>query len=229
MDVISHRTDAATAARNDAALVAMLGIQCFALFVAAPVAALGYPVLKAIADLLLFGFIFLVIFVAPDRATRTTAVIASIGGLSTAVLELLLPSTATNLLAHAGAIVGFLVLSYAVARAVLAPGPITTHRVLGAIVLYLNIALFFATAYRAISDIEPTAFNGLSDSAEGPRGFAALIYFSFVTLTSTGYGDLLPINPIARSLANLEAVIGQLYPATLLAWLVARHLEDKRR
>ena len=120
-------------------------------------------------------------------------------------------------------------LGYAVALAVLAPGPITIQRVVGAIVLYLNIALFFATVYRAISDIEPAAFSGLSDGAEGPRGVAAIIYFSFVTLTSTGYGDLLPIYPPARSVATLEAVIGQLYPATLLAWLVAQHIQGQRR
>lgn len=229
MNIDAQHGNQASAARRDAALAAMLGVQCFALFVAAPVGALGYPAFRTTADLLMFGFIFLVIFVAPDRVTRRIAVGAGVAGLATAVLELQWPSMGTNLLAHAGAIIGFLVLAYAVARAVFAPGPITTHRVLGAIVLYLSVALFFATIYRAIGDIDPTAFSGLGDGVEGPRGHAAIIYFSFVTLTSTGYGDLLPINPLARSLANLEAVTGQLYPATLLAWLVARHLEDQRR
>jgi hypothetical protein len=58
---------------------------------------------------------------------------------------------------------------------------------------------------------------------------AALTYFSFATLTTTGYGDLVPVHPLARSLANLEAVIGQLFPATLLARIVALHLEHSRR
>ena len=60
-----------------------------------------------------------------------------------------------------------------------------------------------------------------------PRLTANLIYFSFVTLTSTGYGDIVPMHPIARSLANLEAIIGQLYPATLLARLVTLELEGR--
>lgn len=59
--------------------------------------------------------------------------------------------------------------------------------------------------------------------AVGPR----LLYFSFVTLTSTGYGDIVPLNPIVRSLANLESVIGQLFPATLLARIVTLHLRDR--
>lgn len=50
------------------------------------------------------------------------------------------------------------------------------------------------------------------------------IYFSFVTLTSIGYGDILPVHPIARSLSNVETIIGQLYPATLLARLVSLQL-----
>jgi len=48
-----------------------------------------------------------------------------------------------------------------------------------------------------------------------------LIYFSFVTLTTLGYGDIVPVDPVARSLSNIEAILGQLYPATLLARLVS--------
>jgi hypothetical protein len=51
-------------------------------------------------------------------------------------------------------------------------------------------------------------------------GPSNLIYFSFVTLTTTGYGDIFPVHPIARSLCNLESIFGQLYPATLIARLV---------
>ena len=54
-------------------------------------------------------------------------------------------------------------------------------------------------------------------------------YFSFVTLTSVGYGDIVPVHPHARSLANVEAIIGQLYPATLLARLVTLEIADRRR
>jgi hypothetical protein len=60
----------------------------------------------------------------------------------------------------------------------------------------------------------------------GPPGqrSAELAYFSLSTITTCGYGDLVPVNPVARSLANLEAVFGQLYPATFVARLVALHL-----
>ena len=55
-----------------------------------------------------------------------------------------------------------------------------------------------------------------------------LIFFSFVTLTTTGYGDIVPVHPFARSLANVEAIIGQIYPATLLARLVTLELAHER-
>jgi hypothetical protein len=57
----------------------------------------------------------------------------------------------------------------------------------------------------------------------------SLLYFSFVNLTSVGFWDIVPVHPVARSLANLEAVVGQLFPATLLARLITLQLEARRR
>jgi Ion channel len=114
-----------------------------------------------------------------------------------------------------------------VLRAVFGPGPVTYHRVIGAVLLYLTIAMLFIALYSFVGLLFPGAIKGLSidDDAKLP---AELIYFSFVTMTSTGYGDILPVHPIARSLANLEAIIGQLYPATLLARLVTLELEGRK-
>jgi hypothetical protein len=56
-----------------------------------------------------------------------------------------------------------------------------------------------------------------------------MLYFSFSTLTTVGYGDIVPVNPLARGLANLEAVIGQLYLVTTIARLVTLELEGRRR
>jgi hypothetical protein len=63
--------------------------------------------------------------------------------------------------------------------------------------------------------------------ADNARLASGLFYLSFATLTTTGYGDLVPLHPLARSLCNFEAVIGQLYPATLLAKLVTLELRDR--
>ena len=63
----------------------------------------------------------------------------------------------------------------------------------------------------------PNAFHGLPQSGAENGSGAALLYFSFSTLTTAGFGDIMPLHPIARNLANLEAVIGQLFPATLVS------------
>jgi len=55
-----------------------------------------------------------------------------------------------------------------------------------------------------------------------------MLYFSFGTLTTASYGDIRPVYPIARNLTNLEAVIGQLFPATLLARLVSLEISQRR-
>ena len=53
------------------------------------------------------------------------------------------------------------------------------------------------------------------------------MYFSFITITTLGYGDLIPLKPLARTFAFLEAIVGQFYVAVLVAWLVGMYLSDK--
>jgi hypothetical protein len=119
-------------------------------------------------------------------------------------------------------------LSIVVSRAVFARGQVTYHRVVGGILLYLTIGLTFVALFGLIILLQPNAFNNLT-SFQGNFGVGTLIYFSFVTLTTTGYGDIVPVHPYARSLANIEAIIGQLYPATLLARLVTLELTIRRK
>ena len=111
-----------------------------------------------------------------------------------------------------------------VARHVFNPGEVTVHRVRGAILLYLNVAALFAIADGAIAMNIVGAFAGAGGGQRAPLGTAAFSYFSLATITTTGYGDIVPVHPLARSLANLEAVFGQLFPATLLTRLVTLHL-----
>jgi len=113
-----------------------------------------------------------------------------------------------------------LVIIWTVARAVFGPGRITYHRIVGAILLYLTIGLLFVALYTLVGAYAPNAFSGLTVTARVSLP-SDLVYFSFTTLTTLGYGDIMPVHPIARSLSNIEAIIGQVYPATLLARLVS--------
>ncbi len=108
------------------------------------------------------------------------------------------------------------------------PGPISVHRVMGGVAAYLLIGLTWAFGYGLLMERRPDAIHFESSLAEIPTGEPSrLIYFSFSTLTSVGYGDVRPVHRVARSLATAEALIGQLYPSVLIATLVGMSLQAR--
>jgi len=107
-------------------------------------------------------------------------------------------------------------------------GPVTGHRVRGAVAAYLLIAILFAYSYIFIDSVSPGAFQLPAWAQTGSERGETFFYFSMVALTTTGFGDITPIHPLARSLVNLENFIGTLYPAILLARLVTLELETRR-
>lgn len=119
-----------------------------------------------------------------------------------------------------------LILIANVSGRVLKRGPVTIHHIVGAVAVYLLIGLAFGEAARVIDALEPQAY---SIPAAGSDDRIDLFYFSFVTLTTVGYGDLTPVHPMARSLAVHEALIGQLFPAILIARLVSQELMSRSR
>jgi hypothetical protein len=214
---------------SDPALTALLALQCFILLVAAPASATGYLVGRLLLELSVFGFAFLVFVIARGPVATTIAVLAIVLGVAAATWELLAPSKVSSLLGGIGGLTAELLVIYLLGRAVLAPGEITRHRVLGAVALYLALGMAFAGAYRLSWELVPSSLANVATDVSLPQAFSAMLYFSFVTLTSVGYGDIVPVQPVVRALTNLEAIIGQLYPATLLARLVTLELERRRR
>jgi hypothetical protein len=100
----------------------------------------------------------------------------------------------------------------------LRPGPVTRRRLEGGIAAYLLLGVIWAFAYALVERLVPAAFSGPVGPGDAPRTW---FYFSFATLTTVGYGDVLPVHPVARSLAMLEAVVGPLYLAILISRLVS--------
>ncbi len=120
----------------------------------------------------------------------------------------------------------FLILSQAFRE-----GPTTSHRIMGAVAAYLLLGVIWSLAYDLIVLGIPGAFNIQAPSTPGGRESlrSDLFYFSFVTLTTTGYGDIVAVHPIARMLVILEGVTGQLFPAILIARLVSLHVQSKKK
>jgi hypothetical protein len=131
------------------------------------------------------------------------------------------PDLVADTVSIAGQVLPQLALLWVVSAAVFGRGRATYHRILGAIVMYLGIGMIFVSLDMMLVQFFPDAFTHLStDPFELRQG---LTYFSFSTLTTSSFGDILPVHPIARSLANLEAICGQLFPAILLARVVGLH------
>jgi len=116
------------------------------------------------------------------------------------------------------ALLSVLLFLIVVLRHTLREGKVTLHRIQGAVAAYLLLGVLWAYAYALVAQFHPAAFSGPISTADGPRAF---FYFSFVTLATVGYGEVLPVHPVARSLAMLEAVTGTLYLAILIARLVS--------
>jgi len=102
---------------------------------------------------------------------------------------------------------------------------VTADIIVGAICVYFLIGLMWASAYSVLEAFQPGSFQFSEGTGEGMSHFS---YFSFVTLTTLGYGDATPISSAARSLSVLEAVMGQLYLAVLIARLVGMHIAQTK-
>ena len=96
---------------------------------------------------------------------------------------------------------------------------VTVDTLAGAVSAYMLVGITYGLAYGMIEQIQPGSFR---DTVQPGKHFmpSELIFFSFVTLTTVGYGDIIPWGPHARSLAMLEAVTGIMYPAVLIGRLV---------
>jgi Ion channel len=212
---------------SDPLLTTLTVLLVLMMFVFAPLQAIGielFQVLGFASALAVIGGVFLM----SGSPTVVVALLAAfIMAGTAAVSRLKSPSILDVYLLSGALLIMGIVLIGVVARAVFSPGRVTHHRIIGAILVYLSVALTFVALYSIVGLLVPHAFSGMSFE-DNLALSSNVIYFSFVTLTSTGYGDIFPVHPVARSLCNLETIIGQLYPATLLARLVSLEIEGRR-
>lgn len=217
----------------DFSLSALLAVQALTLFVAIPLGT-GHSAAHMLLDVCHLTFAVVSIAALTRHRLLQVTLLAGLVLLATgpifgrhAIADLGFDSADQHELIALTAFAFNSAVTALVARHVFGPGRVTAHRVQGAVLVYLNVAALFAIVYNLIVSHSPGAIalttGGALPTAPGAET-AALTYFSIATITTTGYGDLVPVDPLARSLANLESVIGQLFPATLLARIVALHL-----
>lgn len=113
---------------------------------------------------------------------------------------------------------------YLLGNSILKTKRVTYDTVIGGICIYLLIGVFFSVFYQAIYKIDSNSF--VISAQEQGSTFDPL-YFSFVTLSTLGYGDIIPIAPLVKVLTNIEAMLGVLYPATTIARLMSLYISQE--
>jgi hypothetical protein len=206
-------------------LLALLLI--LSMFVFAPLQAVNIFIFQGFAIAALLAILGGMLIISDSPFALAVMSVCLAANVVVFILRILYPPWPYNLYVLAAAWLAIaLTLGVVVAQEVFRRGRISYHRIVGAILLYLLIAVVFGALFTFVGLSIPDAFKGITfeDNAALAN---TVFYLSFVTLTSTGYGDIVPVHPIARSLCNLESVIGQLYPPTLLARLVTLELRQR--
>lgn len=198
---------------SDPGLSVFLGLLVLFLFVLPPLveregSGRGLVIDVGLSLLLLAG----VAAVSAHRAVRAVLFVLVVGALVVRWGPFSAPATAV------AALVTVVAMAFVVVVQAFRTGPVNVHRIQGAVAAYLLLGLAWALAYETVALLATGAFSAASPAEPDRQGF---VYFSFVTLTTVGYGDVTPVHPVARSLAVAEALTGQLYPAILLARLVS--------
>src|SRR5712691_4845555 len=156
----------------------------------------------------------------------TIAIVLSAISIIGTVLLLVFGQHWAVLVSHTCIIVPVVFFSVSILGYVLRSGRVTADKIFAAVCVYMLIGYAWTFAYALLDEMQPGSFAAL---AETPRhDYAAQVmqlrYFSFMTLTTVGYGDVVPRSPGTRTMATLEAVMGQICLTVLVARLVGLHI-----
>jgi hypothetical protein len=155
-----------------------------------------------------------------DRSLRVGATISGLAVFVAGMVNSYAPSSGAALAVYVTSIVYHAFALIVLTRYTFTSREVFTEVILAATCLYLVLGSAFAAVYGLIFWFDPTAFTSATG---GALGWQQLLYYSYVTLTTLGYGDVLPVGHVAQSVAAFEAITGTLYTVLLLSRLVGMH------
>lgn len=162
---------------------------------------------------------------AASTVRRTKVIAASLAAVAVGlrIANEVVDSDGLDLVGHSVMLALLCHATWTILRTLLAPNSVDFETICASLSAYLLIGLIWSVAYSSLAVVDPAAFRlpGADETMRLGRGGAVNpLYFSFVTLTTLGYGDIVPVSPTARTLAVLEAVVGQLLLVVLVARLI---------
>jgi hypothetical protein len=214
---------------GDTVLPYLLAALVVLMFIASPLADIGVLNRPLIGTMMII-VILAGLFALGGRGPFAAAVIAL--GLVLFILQVLvifITESWFDFLTEFAGVLFFVSLCLVLLLSVFAPGRITMNRVLGAIAVYLLLAMFFAESFDIVDRFtQGDAFIMGQQPTPYTTPGARFFYLSVISLTSVGFGDMAPVHPFARSLVMLEAVVGQIYTTVILAWMVSLAVRSDR-
>ncbi len=197
------------------------------------------PSLQSIAIRITLGCVMVYLILAgaltvaiTDKSAKIVMLLA-IPTMFFEVLDVSYPTSGTQLLSHS---FGISFVAYVILRLlklIFTSKHVSADTIFASVCVYLLAGVFFAFTYSLLELFDPHAFfNSLAADptahimrlGQEPAGLE--MYFSLVTMSTLGYGDIVPNSPVARSLTAIQAVMGQLYLAVLVARLVGMHVAE---
>ncbi|WP_093326846.1 potassium channel family protein [Thalassotalea agarivorans] len=166
--------------------------------------------------------------VEKDKHILRRAAVFPVAIIVTAWTTYLVDSVGGDYLLLSLMLIFFISTAYKTARQVLFTGDVDGNKILGAICLYLLMGLIWALIYSLIEIFFPEAFNNLQHQTHWYLLLPEFVYFSFVTLTTLGFGDITPAIPLSRFFVYMQAVVGQFYIAILVASLVGSRMNARQ-
>lgn len=155
------------------------------------------------------------------------AIFLAVAGIILNILSVALDNDALHIISQLTLFVFLLLATFNTLRKVAVGNDISLNRIVGAVCVYLLLGVMWSIAYSVLEYSQPGSFKGLTELAS-PAWNPDWIYFSFVTITTLGYGDITPLTQTARSLSFTEAIVGQFYIAVLVAGLVSAYISAKQ-
>lgn len=179
----------------------------------------------------IYSFILLSGVFAIGKTLRTKVLVLSlaVAAFATQWVSRFQPTLEIRIADNAFGLLFFLVLIIAVIRHIFREGDVNIHRIQGAVAVYLLVGVVFSRAYHIIYLLDNSGFTMPPVQSETESFYSRFVYFSYVTLTTLGFGDITAVNPVAKSLVMLEGLVGQLFPAIMITRLVTLEIEHRKR
>lgn len=189
-----------------------------AIYITRETGAVGGAALRVLDDALIAAALALSLHVA-RVAARTAVVHLVLAGAAVTIAVIEAVVVSESLSRVSSAISGYLVIATAVFvfAVVLRQQVVSPDTLFGALAVYLSVGVVFGMTFTAIARANPSAFEPAQFVVDGE---SSLYFFSFVTLTTLGYGDIAPASDAVRILATIEAIIGVMLLAAVVGWVV---------